>query len=34
MPKIIKFELKDKDYDYLLNFQKKGQAFVREVKKG
>lgn len=33
MPKIIEFELKEKDYDYLLNFLKKGKAFVREVKR-
>lgn len=33
MPKIIYFELKEKDYDYLSNFLKKGKAFVREVKR-
>lgn len=33
MPKIIEFELKEKDYDYLTNFLKKGKAFVREVKR-
>jgi len=33
MPKIIYYELKEKDYDYLSNFLKKGKAFVREVKR-
>jgi len=33
MPKIIEFELTEKDYDYLTNFLKKGKAFVREVKR-
>lgn len=33
MPKIVHFELIEKDYDYLQNFLKKGKAFVREVKR-
>lgn len=33
MPKIIEFQLIEKDYDYLMNFLKKGKAFVREVKR-
>jgi putative transposase len=33
MPIIIPFELKVKDYDYLMNFLKKGKAFVREVRR-
>lgn len=33
MPKIIEFQLTEKDYDYLMNFLKKGKAFVREVKR-
>jgi len=33
MPKNFYFELKEKDHDYLLNFLKKGKAFVREVKR-
>ncbi len=33
MPKIVKFELKQEDYDYLRAFVSKGKASAREIKR-